>query len=92
MPRLSEAELLTLRLAAASTLISQLDDKQSKGPFNEIVQPGAAVIRRMVAQGLVYITEEDPIDLGDGEAFAFTPSLELTDDGQRLAQELANGS
>lgn len=78
--KFSEAEELALRWAHEGVLISRLEERVGKDVFGGVDNPGEAIIRKLVREGLVFVTEEDPIEI-NGEPFEFTPSLGLTEDG-----------
>lgn len=79
--KFSEAEELALRWAHEGVLISRLTERVQKDVFGGIDNPGEAVIRKLVKEDLIFITEEEPI-LIHGTTFEFTPSLGLTDQGE----------
>jgi hypothetical protein len=75
---LSEMEknaLEWLRDAGGSVLVSRIADKNSRDVFG--VEPGMTMFKKLEKKGLVFITEEDPIQLDDGTWFQFTPTVEL---------------
>lgn len=83
---LSEAEYEALAYLVANSgavLITAIGDKNETGLFGELV-PGMRVYKRLAKAGHVLFTEEEPIDLGDGEMFDFTPMVEITDSGRKL--------
>jgi len=85
--KFSEAEELALSWAHEGALISRLEERVGKDVFGGIENPGEAVIRKLVREGLVFVTEEEPI-LIHGEPFEFTPSLVLTEEGEAVFQSL----
>ncbi len=76
--KFSEAEELALRWAHEGVLISRLEERVGKDVFGGVENPGEAIIRKLMREGLVFVTEEDPIEI-NGEPFEFTPSLGLLD-------------
>lgn len=84
---LSEAEMAALRVAARSTLISQIPDRNEKDVFGQAVA-GMGVFRKLEKRGLLFITEEEPTTTDDGEMFEFTPTVELTEEGRHLFDEV----
>lgn len=81
--KFSEAEELALRWAHEGVLISRLTERVQKDVFGGIDNPGEQIIRKLVKEDLIFVTEEDPI-LVHGEPFEFTPSLGLTDKGEAV--------
>jgi hypothetical protein len=63
-----------------SVLISRLDDKDSTDNLGSD-SFGLNRFKRLNKAGYVIITEEDPVELDNGEMFTFTPSVEITDAG-----------
>ena len=86
LDQFSEAEELALRWAHRGALISAMAEKQSRDCFGNIAAPSMRVVRKLEKAGLLFITEEDPIDL-DGTPFEFTPMLCLTKAGEALFKE-----
>jgi len=70
------AALLALSRRGGSMLVSYIPDRTGTDELGEI-DPGIAVYRRLEAQGLLVLTEEEPLDDG----FLFTPTAELTEAG-----------
>lgn len=91
MLKLTEAEWSALDLAERATLISRIPDNTEVDPLGGVT-PGLRVIRRLEKAGLLYVTEEDPLDLGNGTLFEFTPSVELTEEGRVTLDRLRNQS
>jgi len=83
---ISEAETTALRRANDSILISKIPGRNEKGVFGDI-EPGLTVYRKLESRGLVFLTEEDSIELENGEKFEFTPTYEITDEGRKLLKE-----
>jgi len=84
----TEAEEEALRRLAkdGGLLITSIPDKNERDPVFRTIEPGIRVYQKIEKQGLVVITEEEPIEDLDG--FCFTPSVELTDEGLKAAQKL----
>ena len=82
---LSEAERTALENAKRSILVSAIPGQNQKGVFSEI-EPGLTVYKRLETRGLVYLTDEDPIELENGEIFQFTPTFEITDEGLKALE------
>ncbi|WP_204278619.1 hypothetical protein, partial [Enterobacter kobei] len=61
------AALLNLSKRGGSMLVSYIPDKTGTDELGEI-DPGMAIYRRLEAQGLLVLTEEEPLDDG----FLFT--------------------
>lgn len=82
---LSENERNALELLARkrAILVTSIGDRNETDCLGTTT-PGRGVFNKLIRKGLAYETEE-PI-LEDG--FQFTPCLELTEDGERLAQTL----
>lgn len=84
---LSDAEITALELiraAGGSMLVSNIPDKSGRGVFG--LEPGSGVYKKLEKKGLVFFTEEEPIDV-DGEMFEFTPSVYITETGQAALKE-----
>jgi hypothetical protein len=86
--KLSEAEhngLAMLIQNGGSILVSRISETNSKGLYGEI-EPGMPVFRRMAKKGWCFETEEDPTEMKDGDGntfiFEFTPSIEITPEGE----------
>jgi hypothetical protein len=76
---LSEAELNAidfLKQRHGCCLISEIDDKTSTDVFGMKV-PGMTIFKKLAKKGLLYFTEEDPVDFGFDEPFTFTPMVYL---------------
>ncbi|EPX78109.1 hypothetical protein Salmuc_03460 [Salipiger mucosus DSM 16094] len=72
---------------SSGVLVSRIPDKSTD--FIGIVDmPGRRVFNGLVRKGLIFETEEDPVTLPDGTEFEFTPSMELTDEGEALCEDL----
>lgn len=76
---LSEAEREALRWAHNGVLVSRIPDRTERDVFGQVTAPGRAVFRKLMKRGLLFETEED----GD-----WTPSLDLTKEGEALLKEL----
>lgn len=86
----SEAESIALRLANDGVLINSIPDKTIM--FDGFVEtPGAGVFKKLIKKGLVFITEEDEIELPDGTMFDFTPSYCLSEAGEIEYKNLRRG-
>lgn len=82
---MTEAELNALKFLTergGSVLVTEIPDRNEKGLWGETI-PGIRVYRKLEKQGLIILTEEEPIDI-DGEPFEFTPMVEITDAGKRI--------
>lgn len=77
------AALTTLVEAGGSMLETKIPERNERNPFGD-VQPGLGVYRRLCKKGLLYFTEEEPLDLpGDPiDGFTFTPEVYITDEGR----------
>lgn len=82
----TQAEIRLLDLAEQSVLTSMFEEKGSKDVFGDPV-PGRTLIRKLDREGLLFETEEDPIDLC-GRNFSFTPMLELTELGRAVLRAI----
>lgn len=90
---LSESEKAALRWIKTTScnLVSHIPDKTERNVFGDPV-PGMSIFRKLEKKGLCFETIEDPVRFTDDpneEPFYFTPSMELTDEGQAIADELA---
>lgn len=88
---LSEAEIVALQWIrrGQGTFVHLIDSKTSEDVFGNPI-PGIRVFKKLEEKGLCYQTEEDPLFLneGDSEAFQFSSTMELTDEGLELARKL----
>jgi len=89
---LSESEIAALRWVRESTsiLVSHIPDKTYRNEFGDPV-PGMAIFKRLEKRGLLFQTEEEPVNLTDDpdeKPFYFTESIEFTDEGRELASKL----
>ncbi|WP_235583807.1 hypothetical protein [Pseudomonas aeruginosa] len=89
---LSEAEIAALCLLKVTSgiLVSRVPDRTERDSFGDVT-PGIAIYRRLEAKGLCFQTEEEPVHLTDDpddEPFTFTESIELTEEGAKLAATL----
>ncbi len=87
MATFSEAQEKALRMANDGILTSLVPDRTEKDVFG-FPEPGVAVFRKLIKDGFVFETEEDPITLDNGTVFEFTPSYYLTDEGEKALAEL----
>jgi hypothetical protein len=86
MAKVTEAEYEALKFLvdnSGAVLITAIGDKNETDVFGDVI-PGMRVYKRLAKSGHVLFTEEEPIDLGDGEMFEFTPMVELTESGRKL--------
>lgn len=83
---MTEAEIAALELAERCTLASKIPDNTETDALGAVT-PGWRVIRKLEKAGLLYVTEEEPLDV-DGTMFEFTPSVELTDEGRLILDGL----
>lgn len=60
-----------LKAAGGCILSSRVSDKTEYDVFGFKV-PGMRVFKQLEKKGLIFFTEEEPFDLGDGEMFDFT--------------------
>lgn len=86
---LSAAEIAALQWIKTSScnLVSKIPETTSTDVFGTPI-PGLAIFRKLVKKGLAFETEEDPVHFDttpDEEPFFFTPSIELTEQGEHLA-------
>ncbi|MBW3243381.1 hypothetical protein KUV57_11975 [Epibacterium sp. DP7N7-1] len=84
---LSEAEIYGIQALYGRALIAADDlPKKTTNDLWGFPIPGRRVWMSLIRKGLVFIPDEEPIDLGGGEMFTFTAYLELTEEGLRIAQ------
>lgn len=77
--KLSETEqeaLKWLQSMGGTVLVSKIPDKTERDCL-DVLQPGMTIFRKLEKKGLVFITEEEPVELEEGVWFEFTPSVEL---------------
>lgn len=89
--KLSDAEHAALTLLVSEggcVLTSAIPDKNDEDVLGNVL-PGMRVYVKLDKLGLVMITEEDPIDLGDGEEFTFTNEVYITDEGKAALRLVA---
>lgn len=88
---LSEAEIVALKWIrkGVGTFVHNIDAKTTKDVFGDPI-PGMGVFKKLEKKGLCFQTEEDALFLneGDTEAFQFSSTMELTDEGLELARKL----
>lgn len=88
---LSEAEIAALKWIqkGVGTFVHNIDTKTTQDVFGSPI-PGLRVFRKLEKKGLCFETEEDPMFLneGDEEAFQFSSTMELTDEGLELVRRL----
>ena len=77
------AALQTLVNEGGSMLETRIPDRNERCVFGDAV-PGVSVYRRLEKRGLLYFTEEEPLNLpGDPlDGFTFTPEVYITDEGR----------
>ncbi len=85
---LSEAERAALELltrSGGSILTSAVDDRSSVDPMFRNAIPGRPIFSKLVRRGLVFMTEEEPVNWpGDPmDGFVFTPEYCITDEGRQ---------
>ncbi len=85
---LSELSALKKLKDEGSILTSKIPDKNETEFLSDRVIAGMSVYKKLIKKDLCFITEEEPLILDDGEEFEFTPSIELTDEGQKVISEL----
>lgn len=90
MKKLSEAQETALRLAKKGILTSHVGDKTEDDILGETI-PGKPIFQRLIKAGLMFETEEDPIENEDGTTFEPTPSYHLTEEGEQVLAEM-NGT
>lgn len=78
---LNDNDLAALLLARTGVLVSRIPEKSGVGLLGEAI-PGLTIFRRLDRRGLLIEAEEEPIDIGGGESFTFTPSFEITEAGE----------
>lgn len=83
----SEMSALSQLSQQRSILISQIPDKNINDHLDGLTA-GMTTYKKLIKKGLCFITEEDPI-LFDDEEFHFTPSIELTEEGESLIKTLS---
>ena len=84
----SESEYEALKFLAdncGSVLITDIGNKTETDVFGFKI-PGIRIYKKLAKAGHVLFTEEESIDIGDGEPFDFTPMVEITDTGRQLLQ------
>ena len=81
---LSVAEFAALELMVRSSgvLDSRVESRSERDPVFDLVIPGRGVFRAPERKGLCFCTEEDPLMLDNGEMFEFTPTWNVTEDGE----------
>lgn len=85
----SEMSALSVLSQQRSILISQIPDKNINDHLDGLTA-GMTTYKKLIKKGLCFITEEDPILFdGDDEEFYFTPSIELTEEGESLIKTLS---
>lgn len=88
---LSEAERVALKWIrkGQGTWVHLIDSKTSHDVFGDPI-PGMTIFKKLEKKGLCFQTEEDPMFLneGDEEAFQFSSTMELTDEGMELVEKL----
>ena len=57
-------------------LVTKIPDRNEKDVFGRI-EPGMAVFKKLERKGLVFFTEEEPIELEPDFWFTFTPEVYL---------------
>ncbi len=85
LPQKHKDALWWLHSLGGSVLVSRIentDDTDVIGGWT----PGLNRFKKLESLDLVYITEEEPLDLGDDEPFEFTPSIEFTVKGRELVK------
>lgn len=92
MRPLTANELYALRLlaeAGGSVIEWRVPEKNEVDPVFRTVTPGHAVYRRLEKLGLVFYTEEEPLDLpGDPlDGFTFSREIYLDDAGRKVLIE-----
>ena len=73
-------------------LETEIPDRNSRTVFGDVL-PGMHVYRKLDKMGLLFFTEEEPLDLpGDVlDGFTFTPEVYITEEG-RSALDLARSN
>lgn len=56
-----------------------LSDTNEKGVVFSDITPGLSVFKKLEKKGLVFFTEEDPIELDDGDVVDLHPLIYLTE-------------
>ena len=87
---LSEGEIIALTLLRdrGSLFEYEVDSKNDIDVFGFPV-PGKRVFNKLIKKNLVFLTEEEPIVLENGEEFQFSSTYELTDEGRKWLKENA---
>lgn len=77
------AALETLVAQGGAMLETKIPERNERGMFGDVV-PGMRIYRKLDKKGLLYFTEEEPMDLpGDPlHGFTFTPEVYITDEGR----------
>jgi hypothetical protein len=80
--------LRNLQQQGGGVLTTSVPDKNDKDPVFGTVEPGIPVYRKLERKGLVFFTEEEPIDDPDGplDGFVFTNEIYITDEGLAVLQ------
>lgn len=73
-----EAALEILKNSGGCILASKIPDCNERGVFGE-TEPGIRVYQSLEKKGLIFFTEEEPLDMGDGTFFDFTPLVYLSE-------------
>lgn len=79
------AALKVLVEAGGAMLCSRIPGGDGRDAFGDVI-PGMTVYLRLEKMGLLFFTEEEPLDL-PGEpldGFTFTPEVYITDEGRAL--------
>ncbi|TXI24204.1 MAG: hypothetical protein E6Q67_03015 [Roseateles sp.] len=80
---IERAALQALVSEGGSMLVTMISERNERTVFGDVVA-GMNVFRRLEKKGLLYFTEEEPLDLpGDPlDGFTYTPEVYITDEGR----------
>lgn len=78
-----QVALQTLVTVGGAMLETRIPERNERCVFGSVV-PGMSVYRRLEKRGLLYFTEEEPLDLPEDplDGFTFTPEVYITDEGR----------
>lgn len=91
--KLSEAEesaLAYLKANGGGVLTTSVPDKNERGVFGEI-EAGMSTYKKLERKGLVYFTEEDPVEDPGGplDGFVFTNEIYISEAGEEALANVA---
>lgn len=82
---IEKAALENLRKAGGGVLTTRIPETTERDVVFGTIEPGMAIYQKLEKKGLVFFTEEDPVDDPDSKlhGFQFTNEIYLTEDGER---------